>query len=285
MIKTDQGFTISTYKALKKNTNNIYVLKNDFIKAIVEIRPVALSRKGSRSNGWYVNSLSITKLAPQITSNTASTLTPEPSPAPAPQETIQPSHTEEKIKAPELKTTPAKIETQEIKTIKPDTPSTPAPSTPTVNNSAIAPAAVPEGQGIQTSFAPDLRANVKLRNGPGIDYQSIYEIQPNKPIYVIGKENGWYRVRIDGKEGFIYAGLVKNQKNNAYRNTIIKRGCNVRDDQRHIITTVRTGEHLVILGGPKNNRYKIMLSNGKTGYITREAVDGIPAESPPPSVP
>ncbi len=287
IVKSEQGFTISAYKPLKKsgNSNNTYVLKNDFTKAIVELRPLSTAKKGLNTNGWYINSLSISKLTPLASANIPAATITETKPD------------QKKAASPDLKET-IKPDFKDI-TAKPNLKEVAKPSIPQIegkpqqttlpnNNKSLDSTQKPLEQGFDASFARDLKANIKLRSGPGIDYQSIYEVKPNKPISIIGKENGWYRVKVDDKEGFIYAGLVANQKNNAYRSTLIKQNCTVKDDEQHSITSISRGDHLILLGDLQNNRYKVMLSDGKIGYIKREAIDGSPRpvrESPPPFVP
>jgi uncharacterized protein YgiM (DUF1202 family) len=279
-VKSEQGFVISTYKPTKKsgNSNNVYVLKNDTTKAIVELRTLSTGKKAASS--WYVNSLSVAKIIPAAPTSVTVITPPQTKsePEPSPQEAARLPLKE--IEKPEANLKES-TRSQSIKIEKPDLIET--NKTPVV---------VPQPQQTTSStttateahFIRGLKATVKLRSGPGIEHQSIYEVAPNERLSIIGKENGWYHVKVADKEGFVYAGLVNNHKN-GYRNTTIKQNCTVKDDQQHLITSLERGERLIILSGPRNNRYKIMLSDGKIGYVNRESIDSTVPESPPPSVP
>ncbi len=276
--KSEQGFVITSYKSLKKSggANNIYILKNDSLKAVVELKPLSNGKKGS-GNGWFVSTLSITKLTP---GPHASIPAATPTNLQSPQKNNKDDQKDKTNPAAEV-TKPTQPETEEkIKTVKTEETKKEIQKT-----SAIA---TPTEQGVQASFARDLKANVKLRNGPGTTYESIYEIKPSQRVSILDKQNGWYRVKVDDKEGFIYAGLIANQKNNGYRSALIKQNCTVKDDEQHAIMHISRGDHLILVDGPQNDRYKIMLSDGKIGYVKKEAIDGAPRpvrESPPPFVP
>lgn len=264
---------------------------------IVELRPVSTGKKGA--SGWYVNSLSITKLNPPVSVHAPAAIDTEIKSGaqditkPNAKEVVKPD-LKEPVKPglkgatqPDLKeiTKPDVNGTNNTAVLAPQIQQT----NPPVNNKIVDSTPKQVEQGIQAAFARDLKANVKLRSGPGVEYQSIYEVKPNKHVFIIGKENGWYRVKIDDKEGFIFAGLISNHKNSGYgyKSTLIKQNCTVKDDQQHLIANIMRGEHLIILAGPRSNRYKIMLSDGKIGYVNRDAIDGTPTptESPPPFVP
>lgn len=58
----------------------------------------------------------------------------------------------------------------------------------------------------------------------------------------------------------------------------------VRDDNRKAISTVKLGEHVVVLSGLKNRRYKIRKSDGTVGWVSKEALD-VKVETPPEFVP
>jgi hypothetical protein len=272
----EKGFTISSLKGTKKTNNFLYILKNDVLKAIIELRPITTGRKGPGSNMWYVNSLTLSKpSSASIAHATQTTNLPTSLP-------IAPSATQS---------------TNQVTRSQPITQTTSTPTTQISNSSANQPITQPNKveniqqtytnqQGFQVSFLPDLRSNIKLRSGPGTNYRPVYEVTPNRKVTIIGKENGWYRAKIDNKEGYIFAGLVNNNhRSNDYKNATIKFSTTIKDEKLHSAGNVHAGEYVVILNGLKNNRYKIISSNGKTGYVSKEAIDGNPVESPPPSVP
>lgn len=59
--------------------------------------------------------------------------------------------------------------------------------------------------------------------------------------------------------------------------SVIQRPMNVRDDNRHKIGTVQPGEKVVVLGSMKNERYKIRLSDGRVGWVHKDALGHVSA--------
>ena len=51
--------------------------------------------------------------------------------------------------------------------------------------------------------------NVYMRRGPSTNYDRIMTVKNGKVMKIIGKSGGWYKVKYDGKTGFVYGGLVK----------------------------------------------------------------------------
>jgi SH3-like domain-containing protein len=251
-VTSESGFTITAYRSGKRSTNNIYELRNDSTRVIAELRPNATGKKGNGLN-WFVYSLTISHFKPST--SPVSVTTPKTT------EVISKAKSaEEKPKASENKITQTELPGK--KTIQPQAIEKTAPSA-----------------------VSSLRTTIKLRSGPSISQPSIYDIKPNSPLTIMGKENGWYKVKIDGKEGFVYAGLINAGKSGGYISKTAKQNGLVKDDEKNVIGNARAGEHLVLLSGLRNNRYKVILSDGKTGYVTKDTIDGGPLNSPPPSVP
>lgn len=67
----------------------------------------------------------------------------------------------------------------------------------------------------------------------------------------------------------------------------VVRGMNVRDDSRKgkVISVVKVGQHVVVLSGLVNDRYKIRMPDGTVGYVRREAIQHVKVETPPEFVP
>ena len=54
--------------------------------------------------------------------------------------------------------------------------------------------------------------NVKMRRGPSTNYDVIQVVKTGKVMKIIGKTGSWYKVRYNGKTGFVYKGIVKIKK-------------------------------------------------------------------------
>lgn len=114
---------------------------------------------------------------------------------------------------------------------------------------------------------------VSVRSGPGTKFATITQTQKNSEVKIIGKEDGWYKVLVNGKKGYIYGGFVDYGKGDGYTTAVVKKRKSVRDEGHKSVHTPQPGDKLVILDGLKNDKYKVRLSNGKTGYVDKDAID------------
>lgn len=55
-------------------------------------------------------------------------------------------------------------------------------------------------------------ASIYIRKGPGTNYPDIGGLVLNNAVTVIGEENDWYKVKVDGKEGYIAKWLLSDTK-------------------------------------------------------------------------
>jgi len=51
-----------------------------------------------------------------------------------------------------------------------------------------------------------------IRKGPSTSYPTIRSVPAGKVMRIIGRTGAWYKIRVDGKTGFIYRGLIKITK-------------------------------------------------------------------------
>jgi uncharacterized protein YgiM (DUF1202 family) len=122
-------------------------------------------------------------------------------------------------------------------------------------------------------LTPTVMGKVKLRNGPGTDFKSVADLDPSTPLEVLGKKDSWYKVKAGSKEGYVYGGLLDYKKPDAYNTATIKKDKPVKDANNKAVATAKSGDRLVILGGLENNKYKVQLSNGKVGFVDKDALD------------
>lgn len=114
---------------------------------------------------------------------------------------------------------------------------------------------------------------VSVRSGPGTKFATITQTSKDSEVKIIGKEDGWYRVLVNGKKGYIYGGFVDYGKGDGYTTAVVKKKKSVHDEGHKSVHTPQPGDKLVILDGLKNDKYKVRLSNGKTGYVDKDAID------------
>jgi uncharacterized protein YgiM (DUF1202 family) len=256
-----------TEQAKKGPTKYAYVLTSP-----VKNVKVQLSRN---ANGWQVVGLNVQEGSVNIASATPTTepaiktdadaaqaSTPsveaapkmEPAPTPAPITEVAPKSTEEtSSNAKEEKpaetagTTTSEKKPEEAVEVEAPTPSNP--------------------------LTPTVLGKVRLRDGPSTDFKSVAELDANTPLEVIGKKDSWYKVKAGSKEGYVYGGLVDYKKPDAYTTALIKKDKPVKDSQNKAVATAKIGDRLVVLGGLENNKYKVQLSNGKVGFVDKDALD------------
>lgn len=123
---------------------------------------------------------------------------------------------------------------------------------------------------------------VKVRRGPSTGYRTITEIPKGANVEVIGKQDGWYKVRVNGKEGFVYGAFVNCKTADAYATATVRSGKSIKDSNNHTVSRAHAGDKLVILGGGTSERYKVQLTDGRIGYVDKDALDV--AGTPPRSV-
>lgn len=59
--------------------------------------------------------------------------------------------------------------------------------------------------------------------------------------------------------------------------SVIRRPMNVRDDSRRKIGVVQPGDKVVVIGSMKNERYKVRLSDGRVGWVHKDALGSVSA--------
>jgi len=121
---------------------------------------------------------------------------------------------------------------------------------------------------------------ISLRRGPGTTYGIVQELDKGTAIQVLGQEKSWYKVRANGSEGFVYAGLLDYKQPDACTVATIKQSKKLTDSSNRKLASLQVGDRLVILGGIKDNKYKVQLANGKVGYVEKDALD-VAIDAPP----
>jgi uncharacterized protein YgiM (DUF1202 family) len=126
-----------------------------------------------------------------------------------------------------------------------------------------------------SNFKPEMMqidaSKIRMRKGPAIDYKSVAELDKGAKVMVVGKKDGWYKVKVNGKEGYVYGGLVNTQKSDAYTTATVKHTQTIADSRKKHVA--KEGDHLVVLGGIHDGKYKVQLANGKVGYVDKDSLD------------
>ncbi len=62
-------------------------------------------------------------------------------------------------------------------------------------------------------------SNINLRRGPSNGYRTLAHLKPGAKVEVIGKKDGWYKVRSGGTEGFIAISALDSKKSTSTTST------------------------------------------------------------------
>ena len=121
---------------------------------------------------------------------------------------------------------------------------------------------------------------VTVRTGPGTRHKRVTTAKKGQTVKVVGKEKGWYRVVVNGRQGYVWSGLIDYKKSDGYTTAVVRKRKPLKDSRRRTLSTANPGDKLVVVGGLKNNRYKVQMANGKIGYVEKDAID-VAVEEPP----
>ncbi len=73
----------------------------------------------------------------------------------------------------------------------------------------------PVDEVISPSIEKTVDGNINLRRGPSNGYRTLAHLRPGAKIEVIGKKDGWYKVRSAGTEGFISMSTLDIKKSSS----------------------------------------------------------------------
>jgi hypothetical protein len=128
--------------------------------------------------------------------------------------------------------------------------------------------------GIGASVSDKIEVSqVRMRSGPGSRYAQVSTIARGAKIKVIGKTSGWYKVRVNGKDGYVYGGFVDYKTPDAYETLTVQKAGQLTDDHSNKVYASKPGERLVVLGSSKDGKVRVQLSSGQTAYINKESVE------------
>jgi len=128
--------------------------------------------------------------------------------------------------------------------------------------------------GEAASISSNISAStVNIRMAPNTEGKPVAEVAKGASIEIVGKEGGWYKVRHNGKVGYVYGGLVDNKRPDAYTTATITKGTTAVESQKNARVKQQTGDRVIVLGGMKNDKYHVQFPNGKTGYVNKDALN------------
>lgn len=120
--------------------------------------------------------------------------------------------------------------------------------------------------------------SLNVRKGASTKHSVITSIKKNTTVTILSSKNNWYYVELpNGKKGWVskrYISGKSNTSNSSKTGTVTARSLNVRKGsgtKYSIITSIKKGSKVIILDA-KNDWYKVQLSNGKTGWVSKKYI-------------
>lgn len=123
--------------------------------------------------------------------------------------------------------------------------------------------------------------DVNVRAGAGTDKEIYGVVKKGERLFITGLTDGgkWYRVRYDGKEGYVNRKLIRVEDfailNTASGSVKIKTDANVRSGPATdytILGVAGTGTSLTVTGYTDSNWYEVTY-DGKVGYVAGNLVE------------
>lgn len=119
---------------------------------------------------------------------------------------------------------------------------------------------------------------LNVRKGPGTQYSLVTVIGLNEKHLAIEEKDGWYKIKVGNKQGWVSGDYVKVSNSNNVDNTktltsktviVVGNTVNIRKTASingQVISKVYKGQRLVVKG-QENDWYQVQLSDGKIGWI------------------
>lgn len=124
--------------------------------------------------------------------------------------------------------------------------------------------------------------SVRMRSGPGTNYDTLGYYSNGVTMTVLGSENGWYKVSYNGKTGYIIAQYLRVTPDSTTSTDGVVTGSDVRlrlgpGTGYSIVGTYPKGTKLKI-SGSSGNWYEVSI-NGTYGYMSKDYVQASSSSS------
>ncbi|YAR62732.1 C40 family peptidase [Bacillus cytotoxicus] len=165
---------------------------------------------------------------------------------------------------------------------------------PTLDSVQVAPEQTPQKpatQSVQVATSNGSSYTVTadvlhVRSGSGTSHQIISRVYNGQKLNVIGQENGWFKINLNGKTGYVsgefvsQGGATKTNVSTGGNNKVTADVLRVRTSpstSSSIIGRVYEGQTLHVIG--QENGWLKINHNGQTGYVSDQFVSGASASA------
>ncbi|CAN5400030.1 hypothetical protein BH10CYA1_BH10CYA1_00320 [soil metagenome] len=130
----------------------------------------------------------------------------------------------------------------------------------------------PVDEVISPSLEKTADSNINLRRGPSNGYRTLAHLKPGAKFEVIGKKDGWYKVRSGGTEGFIAISAIDSKKSSATPSSSSTTSTNTTQTKPEPVTTSSKPE-------PKSTKSSTSPVPVKTASSSTASKSSTPASS------
>lgn len=118
---------------------------------------------------------------------------------------------------------------------------------------------------------------VNFREKPSLDSKVIKVLNKGKKVKLLDKTKGWYKVKVNGKKGYIKAELVSriSSAKPAYINAGVVNFRKGPSLKAKVLKKLKYGDKLSVIGS-KGRWYKVRIGKGrkkKVGYVVKKFVE------------
>ncbi|MEG2193160.1 MAG: SH3 domain-containing protein [Terrisporobacter sp.] len=133
----------------------------------------------------------------------------------------------------------------------------------------------------ETAYANEnvgiVTANVlNVRSGPSTKNRVLGGVTKGQKIEIISSSNGWHKIKYSNKEAWVsgqYVSTNSSSTTSTGKKLISSTNLNVRNGgstSYSVISYIKKGEAVEMLGTSNTGWYKVKLSNGKIGYASNK---------------
>ncbi|MGD9684982.1 MAG: SH3 domain-containing protein [Candidatus Obscuribacterales bacterium] len=109
---------------------------------------------------------------------------------------------------------------------------------------------------------------VTMRRGPGHRYGKVLVTSRGERVKVLGKENGWYKISVNGKQGYVYGSYVKMDSGSS---AVAEKPS--REESRKASSSSSSKSSEKTASSSKKDKNKVKMANGKASKSSDVAVE------------
>lgn len=111
---------------------------------------------------------------------------------------------------------------------------------------------------------------VTMRRGPGHRYGKVLVTSRGERVKVLGKENGWYKISVNGKQGYVYGSYVRMDSGSG---AVAEKPSREESRKASASSSSKSSEKTASSSSSKKDKNKVKMANGKASKNADVAVE------------